>query len=514
MAGAAMQHGDAPAMAELCDLSALELRRMIGARQISPVELLASCRARIERINGALNAFVATCWERAETEARAAEQAVMAGVALGPLHGLPIGIKDLALTEGLRTTFGSPQFADFLPDADERQVAAVRRAGAIVVGKTNTPEFGAGANTVNPVYGATGNPFDPDKTCAGSSGGSAVALAVGMVPLATGSDMGGSLRNPAAYCGVVGFRPSPGAVPHELRPIGWSPLAVQGPMGRTVADTALLFEAMAAFDPRDPLSYPSDFGAGMEAIDLGSLRVAISQDLGFAPVDHGIRRVFRAALERIKGVFARADERDPPLDESAHEAFEVTRAVSFLAAHGETWRTRPELLGPNIRANVEQGLAMSLEDVARAMRSHTLLYQRFLEFMADYDALICPAMAVAPFPHARLYVEEINGQPMRTYFHWLALAYGLTLSAHPVACIPCGRDHTGMPFGIQVCGRRSGDRRTLAIAAALERFLQDIPELARPVPDLNALAARPPLRSGAAGGPISLTSDHAASAGS
>jgi len=244
-------------MDELCDLAAIELRRLIGARQISPVELLASCRARIEQVNGAVNAFVATCWERAEAEARAAERAVMTGKTLGPLHGLPIGIKDLALTEGLRTTFGSPQFSDLVPEIDERQVAAVRQAGAIVVGKTNTPEFGAGANTVNPVYGATGNPFDSMKACAGSSGGSAVALATGMVPLATGSDMGGSLRNPAAYCGVVGFRPSPGAVPHELRLIGWSPLSVQGAMGRTVADTALLHGVMAGTDPRDPLSWPA-----------------------------------------------------------------------------------------------------------------------------------------------------------------------------------------------------------------------------------------------------------------
>jgi amidase len=413
----------------------------------------------------------------------------MAGDALGPLHGLPVGIKDLALTEGLRTTFGSPQFAEFVPDTDERQVAALRQAGAIVVGKTNTPEFGAGANTVNPVYGATGNPFDPEKTCAGSSGGSAVALATGMVPLATGSDMGGSLRNPAAYCGVVGFRPSPGAVPHELRLIGWSPLGVQGPMGRTVADTALLFEAMAALDPRDPLSYPLDAGAGLEAVDLGTLRVAVSEDLGFAPVDDGIRQVFREAMARIRGAFGLADDRDPPLDTSANEAFEVNRAINFLAAHAETYRSRPEALGPNIRANVEQGLAMSLEDAARAMQAHTLLYRRFLDFMADYDALICPAMAVPPFPHAQLYVEAINGQPMRTYFHWLALAYGLTLTAHPVACIPCGRDHTGMPFGIQVCGRRFGDRRTLAVAAALEHHLQSIPELARPLPDLTPLTA-------------------------
>jgi Asp-tRNA(Asn)/Glu-tRNA(Gln) amidotransferase A subunit family amidase len=484
-------------MTELCDLSAHELRALIGAKAISPVELLASCRARTERINPAVNAFVATCWERAEAEARAAEQAVITGEPLGPLHGLPIGIKDLALTTGLRTTFGSPQFAEFVPDADERQVAAVRRAGAIVVAKTNTPEFGAGANTVNPVYGPTGNPFDPDKTCAGSSGGSAVALATGMVPLATGSDMGGSLRNPAAYCGVVGFRPSPGAVPHELRLIGWSPLAVQGPMGRTVADTALLYRVMAGTDQRDPLSWPQAPATLQGPVDLASLRVALSEDLGFAPVDQGIREVFRQAMARVRGVFASADEVDPPLDASANEAFEVNRAISFLATHAETWRSRPEMLGPNIRANVEQGVAMSLEDAARAMQAHTLLCRRFLEFMADYDALICPAMAVPPFPHAQLYVEEINGEPMRTYFHWLALAYGLTLTAHPVACIPCGRDHTGMPFGIQVCGNRHGDSRTLAIAAALERHLQTIPELARPLPDLEALAARPPLRSGA-----------------
>jgi amidase len=474
-------------MSELCDFAAIELRRLIGARQVSPVELLASCRARIERVNGAVNAFVATCWDRAEAEARAAERAVMAGEALGSLHGLPIGVKDLALTEGLRTTFGSPQFTNFVPEADERQVAVIRAAGGIVVGKTNTPEFGAGANTVNPVYGATGNPFDPEKTCAGSSGGSAVALATGMVPLATGSDMGGSLRNPAAYCGVVGFRPSPGAVPHELRLIGWSPLSVQGAMGRTVTDTALLHAVMVGTDARDPLSAPTDAVRTADPVDLASLKVAISEDLGFAPVDHGIRQTFRAAAARFCGVFARADERGPPLDDSAHTVFEVIRAVNFVAAHAATYRERPEVLGPNIRANVEQGLAMSLEDVARAMRRHTELYRAFLRFMTDYDALICPAMAVPPFPHRQLYVAEINGQKLRTYFHWLALAYGLTLSANPVACIPCGRDQTGMPFGIQVCGKRFGDRRTLAVAAALERHLQTIPELARPRPDLAAL---------------------------
>ena len=317
-----------------------------------------------------------------------------------------------------------------------------------------------------------------------------MALATGMVPLATGSDMGGSLRNPAAYCGVVGFRPSPGAVPHEARMIGWSPLSVQGAMGRTVADTALLHGVMAGSDPRDPLSWPApDEPAGeLAPVELGELKVAISEDLGFAPLDDAIRETFRDAVARLRGAFAQADEHDPPLDDSAHEVFETTRAVSFLAAHGDTYRSRSRVLGPNLRANVEQGLAMSLEQVARAMRRHTELYRDFLGFMSGYDALICPAMAVSPFPHRQRYVEAINGRRLRTYFHWLALAYGLTLTAHPVACIPCGRDHAGMPFGIQVCGRRFGDRRTLAIAAALEAHLQTIPELARPVPDLDRLA--------------------------
>jgi amidase len=476
-------------LSDLCDLSAIELRRLIGARQVSPVELLASCGTRTERINPAVNAFVTLCWERAEAEAKAAERAVMAGEALGPLHGLPIGIKDLALTGEVRTTFGSPQFSSFVPEADERQVEVVRRAGAIVVGKTNTPEFGAGANTVNLVFGATGNPFDPEKTCAGSSGGSAVALATSMVPLATGSDMGGSLRNPAAYCGVAGFRPSPGAVPSELRLLGWSPLSVNGAMARDVPDLALLHSVMAGPDPRDPLS-PPDTGAGPESpeIDLASLKVVISEDLGFAPVDDGIRATFRGVVDRLRGVFGHVDERDPDM-EGANQAFEGVRALSFLAAHGETCRANKEALGPNIVANVEQGLKMSLADAALALKLQTQVYRRFLEFMDGYDVLICPAMAVPPFPHRQLYVEEINGQKLRTYFHWLALAYGLTLTVHPVVCLPCGRDRTGMPFGIQVCGRRHGDVRALAIAAALERHLQTIPELARPLPDLDRLAA-------------------------
>ncbi|MGI9506486.1 MAG: amidase, partial [Geminicoccaceae bacterium] len=363
-------------MTALCDRSAVELRRMIGDKEISPVELLASCRERIEQVNGSVNAVVATCYERAEAEAKAAEAAVTRGDALGSLHGLPIGIKDLVLTEGLRTTFGSPQFEHFVPEADERQVEAVRADGAVVVGKTNTPEFGAGANTFNAVYGTTGNPFDPAKTCAGSSGGSAVALATGMVPLATGSDMGGSLRNPAAYCGIVGMRPSPGAVSDETGLLGWSPLGVQGPMARSVDDLALLFQAMAADDPRDPLGYPLDRGAlfPLADVDLGDIKVAVSEDLGFAPVDNDVRATFKTAIEQLQTAFASVRQVNPPLA-GADEVFEVNRALSFVAAHKQTYYDNPDVLGPNIIANVEQGLLMSLADVARAMADHTAIYK-------------------------------------------------------------------------------------------------------------------------------------------
>ncbi len=476
-------------MTALCDRHAVELREMIRAKEISPVELLTSCRERIEQVDAKVNAMVATCYERAEIEAKEAEAAVLRGDELGLLHGLPIGVKDLVLTEGVRTTFGSPQFEDFVPDADERQVQAVRDAGAIVVGKTNTPEFGAGANTVNPVYGATSNPFDLAKTCAGSSGGSAVALATGMVPLATGSDMGGSLRNPAAYCGIVGMRPSAGAVSDETRQLGWSPLGVQGPMARSVNDLALLYRAMAADDPRDPLGYPIDRNAlwPLQELDLGSLKVAVSEDLGFAPLDNDIRATFKTVIDKLQPAFASAEHVDPPLD-GADEAFEVNRALSFVAAHKQTYYDNPDVLGPNIIANVEQGLLMSLADVARAMTAHTEIYKRFIAFMRDYDALICPAMSVPPFPHGQLYPTEINGEPLRTYFHWLALAYGLTLTCHPVVCLPAGVDHTGMPFGIQICGKKGGDARVLAIAKALEHHIVQLGGLARPIPKLEGLA--------------------------
>jgi amidase len=485
----------------LCDRTALELRRMIGARQVSPVEVLEAHIARIDRINPAINAMVAMDTERARAAAKQAEQAVMRGEKLGPLHGLPLGVKDLEETEGLRTTWGSPQFEHHIPTADEWHIASLKRAGAIVLGKTNVPEFGAGANSVNKVYGACGNPFDPMLTAAGSSGGSAAALACGLVPIATGSDTGGSLRNPAAFCGVIGFRVTVGLIPTPKRVFGWSVLSTLGPMARTVADTALMLSAMVGDDACDPLATtvhglpvqtPERFFPVPEA-DLATLRVAFSPDLGFAPTDAHYRRVFAGRADLMRGWFARGVDGHPDMT-GADRAFEVLRAAGYLVKHLQTYRTRPDLLGPNVVANVEEGLRYSLQDHAEAHAAQTAIYQRTQAFFRDHDLLITPGITRAPFPWTTLYPAEIDGKPTRTYFHWLALAYGVTLTGHPAILLPCGVDENGLPFGIQVVGPRGSDAWLLRAAAALERRMADDARTARPVPDLARLAASEPLQ--------------------
>jgi len=489
-------------MTEPCDLTAVEARRQIGRTSLSAVELLDSCIDRIESVDPAVNAMVARDFDRARESAKAADAATMRGDALPALHGLPIGIKDLEPTQGLRTTFGSPLFRDNIPAADCKMVAAVKRAGAIVIGKTNTPEFGAGANTRNAVYGATGNPFDPAKSCAGSSGGSAVALAAGMAPLCSGSDTGGSLRNPAAFCGIVGFRPTPGLVTAERRLHGWSPLPVLGPMGRTVADTALLLGAMASDDSGDPLA-TTVYGQSVrtpdrfyppEDIDLSKLRVALTPDFGFAPTERLIRQAFAEKTQRFRNVFAAAHDAAPDCA-GTDEVFEVLRALTFLSAHGEKVRKTPDLVGPNVQANVAEALRYSVEDIARAMAMQTAIYQRWQSFFTQYDVILTPTITLSPRSWRELYPAEIDGTPTRTYFHWLAMAYAVTIVGHPALSLPVGRDANGMPFGLQIVGPRGGDALVLRVAAALESLLAGDQDTARPIPDLDALRAAPPLSS-------------------
>ena len=483
---------------EPCELTAVEARRLIGAKQLSSSELLESCIDRIETVDHAVNAMVTRDFGRARVAAKAADAAVARGDALPALHGLPIGIKDLEVTEGLLTTYGSPLFRDNVPAEDEHVVAAIRRAGAIVLGKTNTPEFGAGANTRNAVFGATGNPFDPAKSCAGSSGGSAVALATGMVPICTGSDTGGSLRNPAAFCGIVGFRPSPGVVPSDRRPHGWSGLPVVGPMARTVADTCLLLGAMTGDDASDPLA-ATVHGATVRragdfyppaSIDLSGLRVAMTPDFGFAPTEKHIASVFAEKTNLFRHVFARTEQATPDCS-GTDEAFEVLRALSFVGAHLEKVRNAPDQIGPNVRVNVEEGLRYGAEDIAHAFSLQTVLYRRWQSFFKRYDVILTPAITISPRSWRELYPAEIDGAPTRTYFHWLAMAYAVTIVGHPAISLPVGVDRHGMPFGLQIVGPRGGDALVLRVAAQLEALLAGDPRTARPIPNIAALMAAP-----------------------
>ncbi|MFT4190936.1 MAG: amidase family protein [Comamonas sp.] len=477
----------------LVALSAVELRRLIGTRQISPVELLDACIARIEAVNPYVNAVTATCFERARAEARAAEQAVMRGDPLGLLHGLPLGVKDLEPTEGLLTTWGSPIYRDHVPAQDIELVARLRRAGAIVAGKTNVPEMGAGANSRNEVWGATGNPFNPNLNAGGSSGGSAAALACDMLPVCTGSDTGGSLRIPAAKCGVVGFRPSPGVVPSVRKQLGWTPLSVVGPMGRSVEDACLQLAASAGAHPGDPLSYPLDPLSFLrpQPVDLSRLRVAWSVDFGVCAVDRDIQATFRRKIGAMQHLFARCDEVQFDLGE-AHRCFDVLRAEAFVAGMQAAYERDPASLGPNPRANYEMGARMSLLDAAWAQAEQTRLARRFQQTFAEYDLILSPTTPVSPFPWTEPYASTINGEPQANYYRWLALTYVVTLTTHPALALPCGLDHAGMPFGLQVVGGFRQDHLTLGAAHALEQAFAHDAELRRPRPDLAALRPAEP----------------------
>ena len=328
-----------------------------------------------------------------------------------------------------------------------------------------------------------------------------MALACGMAPLASGSDTGGSLRNPAAYSGIVGLRPSPGLVPNEKRAFGWFSLSVNGPMAREVGDAALLLSVMAGDDARDPLAYtlpgepvrgrPERYAPPPE-VRLETLRVAFTEDFGFAPTEAQIRRVFRTRVAALAPLFGRVAEATPDCD-GADDSFAVLRASLFLSNHINTYRERPEMLGSNIRANVEEGLRYDLEDYGRAAAAQTRIYRNFVEFFTGFDVLISPTITLSPRPWRELYPAEIDGVATRSYFHWLALAYAVTLAGNPAISIPLGVDEAGLPFGLQIVGPRGGDAFVLGVAAALEAACADDPALRRPMPDLDRLAASTPI---------------------
>ncbi|WP_292896728.1 amidase [Nitratireductor sp.] len=481
-------------MSDPADLTAIEARQLIGWRRLSPVELAEACIARTEAINPAINAVVASDFDHLREEARKAEAAVVRGDILGPVHGLPFGVKDMIDVTGLPTTFGSDLFRDNIAVKDDAIVATMRRAGGLVLGKTNNPEFSAGGNTVNKVYGPTGNPHDPAKSAAGSSGGSAAALATGMAPLCTGSDTGGSLRNPAAFCGVVGFRPSPGVVPGNTRGMALMHLPTSGPMARTVADTALMLSVMARPDRLDPFTGvlegktlwdPQAF-ATLPRRDLKSLKIAFTEDFSFAMTEQVIRRAFRKRVDHLAPLFASAEETAPDCTD-ADRIFAVLRAVMFLGAHHANTLKHPGRYGPNIMANVEEGLSYSALDVADVMNRQGVYYRNWQGFFDNHDYILSPAVTISPRDWHELYPAEIDGEATQSYYQWLALAYASTIPGHPSVTIPMGRDELGMPFGLQIVGKRYDDLGVLAVAGEIEALLSGDSEFGPPKPNLEAL---------------------------
>lgn len=459
---------------ELCDRPATALAGLVRNGVISARELLAAHLARIERINPSVNAIVTHTVEHAEAAAMAAdEHLARTGTTLGPLHGLPVAHKDLALVAGVRTTFGSPLFANHVPEQTDLMVSRLHAAGAVMVGKTNTPEFGAGSQTFNPVFGATRNPYDMERTCGGSSGGAAVAIRCGMAAIADGSDMGGSLRNPANFCNVVGLRPSPGLVPTWPSTYPWGSLSVQGPMGRTVGDIALQLSAVAGWDRRAPLSAGSNaapFAAPLEPAALNGLRVGVSANLGDLPMDPGVGAVVAATAEVLSGVGARVEHADLGWA-GADEAFETLRAFQFELGYGTLYDRSGAAMKATVQANIEAGRLLRGVDIGRAERLRGRLMERAAAFFDRFDVLLCCVSQVPPFPLSEEWVTEINGAAMSSYIEWMRSCSRVTVTGCPALSLPAGFTAAGLPVGVQLVGRPRGDRRLLEIAVALEAVL-------------------------------------------
>ncbi|HKN97689.1 MAG TPA: amidase [Pseudonocardiaceae bacterium] len=458
-------------MTELFYLTAVELAGMLRAREVSAREVVDAHLERIDRTNGKVNAIVTLCAERAMAEAAAADEDLAHGVDAGPLHGLPIAVKDTHATAGIRTTQGSPLFADFVPDADELLVERERAAGAIVVGKSNVPEFAAGSHTVNPVFGATRNPYDTTRSAGGSSGGGAVALACGMVPLADGSDMGGSLRNPGSFCNVVGFRPSPGRVPTWPSVTPWATLGVQGPLGRTVADAALLLSVQAGPDPRSPIAIDqpgSDFRPPLES-DVSGLRLAWSPDLGgTVPVEPAVTEALAGRLGAFADLGCTVEQACPDFT-GAETVFRTLRAWQFELALGALRDRHPDRIKSSLVWNVDVGRELRGTDIARAEQSHAELFHRMRLFFGDYDALLLPVSQVPPFDVELEYPAAVAGVPSETYLDWMRSAYFVSATGSPAISVPAGFTPDGLPVGLQIVGPHRDDLGVLRLAHAFEQ---------------------------------------------
>lgn len=466
-----------PTDAELINKTATEILALLQREEVSPLELIDAIEARITAVDGAVNAIPTLCMDRARTAARALMQLPVSE--RGRLAGMPVAIKDLEPVEGVRSTWGSPIYQDFIPQGSDCLVEMVEASGGIVYAKTNTPEFGAGANTFNEVFGRTLNPWDTSKSCAGSSGGSAVALATGTAWLASGSDLGGSLRNPASFCSVVGFRPSPGRVPHGPARAGAypdtlggminQPFGVAGPMARTVADVALLLDAMVGSHPADVISLPREPESYVDAVAARRLpkRVAFSADLGVTPVDSEVVSICEAAAKRFEELGCIVEEAHPDFS-GVQDLFQTYRAISFYVSKKKLLETRRDALKPEVIWNIEKARELTMDDLVRVELERAAYVARARDFFDTYDLLLSPATIVPPFPIEQRYVEECNGHTFSNYIEWCTIAYAITMTGFPCLSAPAGFTASGLPVGLQIVGGPRGEADLLSAANLYE----------------------------------------------
>src|SRR2546425_5771694 len=456
--------------ASICFMSAVEMARLIRSKKLSAREALAGHLTQIERVNPKVNAIVTLVPEMAAEAAAKADEMQARKQTLGPLHGLPVAHKDLFETRGIRTTYGSLLYKDNIPTEDDIVVERMRRAGAIIIGKTNTPEFGAGSQTFNKVFGATLNPYDLTKTCGGSTGGGAVALACGMVPLADGSDMGGSLRNPPNFCNVVGIRPSPGRVPNPPTTLGWFTLSVDGPVARDVSDCAFFLSALAGFDRRSPIAIDqagSQFAPPLSGRDFKGARGALFKDLGL-PWEAAVRDAVKSQRKVFESLGCIVEEAEPDFKD-ADECFLTWRHWSVELGFGDILEANVDKMNEYVHWHVQEGRKLTGPQLARAEAKRTELYQRMRRFMEKYEFFVLPVNQVLPFDVKTHYPTEIAGVKMKNYIAWMKSAYYISTVGNPAISVPCAFSDSGLPIGIQIVGRHNDDWGVLQMAFAFEQ---------------------------------------------
>ena len=457
----------------ICFMRAVEMAKMIRAKKLSAREAVAAHLKQIERVNPKVNAIVTLVAEMAmEAAAKADEMQAnnKSGAMLGPLHGLPVAHKDLMDTRGIRTTYGSPLYKDFVPTEDDIVVARMSRAGAITIGKTNTPEFGSGSQTFNKVFGATHNPYDLAKTCGGSSGGAAVALACGLAPVASGSDTGGSLRNPAAFCNVAGFRPSIGRVPNPKSAFRWSTLSTSGCLGRTIADLAFALSTIAGPDPRAPLSInePGEHFARPLERNFKGVRVAWFKDLGGVPFDPRVRTVVDGHRKTFESLGCIVEQVEPDFS-PAEISFRILRAWNSGTTYGARLHDHPDAFKDTLKGEIEEGLRLSGTDIARGETAHGQLWRSFQAFLEKYEYFILPTTQLPPFDVNTPYPTEIAGVKFSSYIDWMKSCWYISATGNPAASVPGGFTPEGLPVGVQIVGRDKQDFSVLQMAHAFEQ---------------------------------------------